>query len=75
MDQALLKNANFATSLNRYFNGQKRLVFYIERHQTLSPGVMYLKGNTEEISKIFDQNYGLTTFKKCKFCDFFKSVF
>ena len=35
---------------------------------------MYLKGNTEEISN-FDQNNELTTFKKCKFCDLFKSVF
>ena len=25
--------------------------------------------------KIFDQNHGLTTFKKCKLCDFFKAMF
>ena len=25
--------------------------------------------------EIFDQNHGLTTLKKCKFCDFFKSMF
>ena len=24
---------------------------------------------------IFDQNHRLTTLKKCKFCDFFKSMF
>ena len=50
MEQPLLKNANFATFLNRSFYGQKRLVFYIERLQTLFLGEMYLKGKKKEIS-------------------------
>ena len=36
--------------LNRCFHGQKKQVFYIERHQTLFLGDMYLKENNEEIS-------------------------
>ena len=50
MDQPLLKNANCATFLNRCFYGQKRLVFYIERHQTHFLGEAYLKGEKKETS-------------------------
>ena len=53
MDKPLWKDANFATFLNGCFYGQKRLVFYIDRHQTLFLGEMYLKGNTEEIFRNF----------------------
>ena len=60
------KNANFASFLNRCFYGQKRVLFYIERHQTLFLGEMYLKGKEKKI-QILDENHGLTTFKKCKF--------
>ena len=66
MNKPLWKNTNFASFLYRCFYGQKRLVFYIERHQTLFLGEMYLKGKEKKI-QIFDENHGLTTFKKCKF--------
>ena len=35
--------------LNGCFHGQEKLVFYIERHQALFLGDMYLKENNEEI--------------------------
>ena len=40
MDKPLWKDTNFASFLYRCFYGQKRLVFYIERHQTLSLGTI-----------------------------------
>ena len=64
MDQPLVKNANFATCLNRCLYAQKRLAIYIERHQ-----------ETIKKFQIFDQSHGLTTCKKCKFCDLFKPMF
>ena len=39
-----------ADTLKGCFYGQKRLVFYRGRHQTLFLGDMYLKGNNDEIS-------------------------
>ena len=53
MDKPVWKDANFATFLNGCFYGQKRLGFYIERHQTQFLAEMFLKGNTEEIFKNF----------------------
>ena len=47
MHKRLWKDANLATFLNRCFKGQNRLVFYVERHQTLFLRQMNLKGNTE----------------------------
>ena len=49
MDKPLWKDANFATFLNGCFYGQKRLVFYIDRHQTLFLGERNLKRNIHEI--------------------------
>ena len=74
MDKPLWKDANFATFLNGCFYGQKRLGFYIARHQTLFLGERNLKRNIDEISN-FHQNTRLTTCQKCKICDFFKSMF
>ena len=50
MDKPLWKDANFATFLNGCFYGQKRLGFYIDRHQTLFLGERNLKRNIDEIS-------------------------
>ena len=44
------KKGNFATFLNRCFHGEERLLFYIERHQTLFLGQISLKRNDKEIS-------------------------
>ena len=55
MDKPLLKNANFATCLNRCFYGQKRLVFVINRHETLFLGEMYQKEKKKK-SNLFTKN-------------------
>ena len=47
------KNANFKTALNRYFNGQERLVFYLESHQTIFIGQMCLKKEKEQANLKF----------------------
>ena len=50
MDKSLWKDANFATSLNGCFYRQKRLVFYIDCHQTPFLEERNQKRNIDEIS-------------------------
>ena len=60
------KNANFASFLNRCFYGKKKGPFlYRTSPNTFSwRNVPKRKGKKIQI---FDENHGLTTFKKCKF--------
>ena len=61
-------------SLIDVFYGLESLFLYIEWHQKLLFGIFSLKRKNEKI-KIFEKNHGLSPSEKCKFCDFFKSMF
>ena len=50
MDKPLWKDSKLASFSNGCFYGQIKVVFYIEGHQTLFLGDMYLKRNNKEIS-------------------------
>ena len=49
IDWPLLKNATFVTSLNGYFNGEKRLVFYLESRQTMFIDQIWLNRKNKAI--------------------------
>lgn len=71
-----MEKCEFFNYVKMTFFSLKSVVFYSEHNQTTEYILVFWK-EKQHVKKgqIFDQNYGVNTLEKCKFCDFVKMTF
>ena len=74
MDQPLWKNSYFAFFINRCSCSSERLLFYLERQQTLFLYLFFINTKHEKTSTFLPKSWTIP-FGKSQFCVLFKSMF
>ena len=74
-----MEKCKFFNYVKMTFLSLKSVVLYSEHNQTTEYILVFWKEKQHvkkaEKGQMFDQNYGVNTLEKCKFCDYVKMTF